>query len=136
MAGTNQLRVAAMVAALVLASALALLLGGALALFTTGAHPAHAQTAPPGDFVPGEILVKFEPGASGQEIAEANRRGGGQVEQTIPGIGVRVVDVPAGHEQSAVAAYERNPNVSYAELDGVTRLATYKPDDPLFGNQW
>ena len=121
-----------MVAALVLASAVALLAGGALAPF----HPAHAQT-PPEDFVPGEILVKFEPGASGQERAEAHRQNGGQVEEVIPDIGVRVVDVPVGQERSAAAAYERNPNVSFAEVNGVIRLADHgAPNDERVGKQW
>ena len=131
----NRLRVAVITAALVLGSAVALLAGGALALFTAGTHPADAQT-PPEDFVPGEVLVKFEPGATGQEIAEAHRRNGGQVEEVIPDIGVRVVDVPVGREQSSAAAYERNPNVSYAELNTIFRVAEHGTNDPRVGEQW
>jgi thermitase len=132
MAGTNPLRVAAVAAALVLASALALLAGGALAPF----HPANAQT-PPEDFVPGEVLVKFEPGATGQEIAAAHRQNDAEVEEVIPGIGVRVVDVPVGRERSALAAYERNPNVSFAEVNGVVRLADHgAPNDKRVHKQW
>jgi hypothetical protein len=41
------------------------------AFFTAGTHPAYAQT-PPGDFVPGEVLVKFEPGASGANLCSTN----------------------------------------------------------------
>jgi thermitase len=123
------------VAALVLAGGVALLVVGALGLFTAGTHPAHAQ-APPEGFVPGEILVKFEPGASGQEIAAAHRQNDGQVEQIIPDIGVRVVDVPVGREQSIAAAYERNPNVSYAEVNGIIRVADHPTNDPRVGEQW
>jgi thermitase len=123
----NRLRVAVITAALVL--------GSAVALFTAGTHPADAQT-PPEDFVPGEVLVKFEPGATGQEIAEAHRRNGGQVEEVIPGIGVRVVEVPLGREQSSAAAYERNPNVSYAELNTIFRVAEHGTNDPRVGEQW
>jgi thermitase len=123
------------VAALALAGVLALLVGGALALFTPGTHPAHAQT-PPERFVPGEVLVKFEPGASGQERAEAHRQNAGEVEEIIPDIGVRVVEVPVGREQSIVAAYERNPNVSYAEVNTIIRIADHPTDDPRVGQQW
>jgi thermitase len=122
-------------AVLVLASGVALLVG-ALALFTAGTHPAHAQ-GPPEGFVRGEVLVKFEPGASGQEIAEAHRQNSGQVEQIIPGIGVRVVDVPVGREQSIAAAYERNPDVRFAEVNGIIRVADHGvPNDPRVGEQW
>ena len=130
MDGRNRSRVAAIAAAL--AGAVALLAGGALAPLNS----AHAQT-PPEDFVPGEILVKFEPGATGQEIAETNRQNDAEVDEVIPGIGVRVVDVPVGRERSAVAAYERNPNVSYAELNGVVRPADHgDPHDALIDQQW
>jgi thermitase len=135
MAGTNRLRVAVMAAALVLGSAVALLASGALALFAAGTHPAYSQT-PPENFIPGEVLVKFDPGASGQEIAEAHRRNDGQVEEIIPDIGVRVVDVPVGRERSSVAAYERNPNVSYAELNTIFRVAEHGSNDPRVGEQW
>ncbi len=132
MAGTNRSRVAALAAALVLASALALLAGGVLA----PASSANAQTSPE-EVVPGEVLVRFEPGATGQERAEAHRQNGAEVEEIIPAIGVRVVDVPVGQERSAVAAYERNPNVSYAEVNGVVRLADHgDPHDERVGEQW
>jgi thermitase len=126
------LRITALAAALVLAGALALLAGGALARL----NPANAQ-APPEDFVPGEILVKFEPGATGQDISAAHRQNAAEVDEVIRGIGVQVLDVPVGQERSAVAAYERNPNVSYAELNGVVRLADHgAPNDPRADEQW
>jgi hypothetical protein len=125
-------------AALVLASAL--LVGGTL----FGAQPTRAQTWPPEDFVQGEILVKFEPGASGQAVAAANRRGGGQVERTIPGIGVRVVDVPAGHEQSAVAAAGNDHTNarfypaahSHVIAVGATNDRDAKPKFSDYGKKW
>ena len=132
MAGTTLMRITALAVALVLASAVALLVGGALAPL----HPAAAQT-PPADFVPGEVLVRFEPSATGQERAEAHRQNDAEVDEVIPDIGVRVVDVPVGRERSAVAAYERNPNVSYAEVNGILRLADHgAPNDPRVGEQW
>ena len=45
--------------------------------------------------------------------------------------------MPVGQERSAVAAYERNPNVSYAEVNGVVRLADHgDPHDERVGMQW
>ena len=95
--------------------------------------------APPnsveGDFVPGEILVKFEPGASGREVAEAHRQNGGQVEETIRGLGVQVVSVRSGQERAKVDAYNRNPNVKYAELNGIATVSR-DPDDPYDNTDW
>jgi thermitase len=95
---------------------------------------ASAQSAQ--DFVPGEVLVKFEPGASGQDIADIHRRVGGQVKEVIRGIDVRVVGVARGQEKTAVARYQQNPNVRYAELNGVDEAAATGPNDPSVGKQW
>ena len=92
--------------------------------------------AEPEEFAAGEALVKFEPGASGQAIAEAHRQNGGQVKETIPGIEVQVVGVPAGEERDSVARYRQNPNVRYAELNGVYEAVGSVPNDPKVGNQW
>jgi thermitase len=82
-----------------------------------------------GAFVPGEILVKFKPGSPAPARADAHRQNGGQVKETIRGIDVQVVGVPPGQERAQVAAYSRNPNVEYAELNGVATISQ-DPDDP------
>ena len=74
-------------------------------------------------FVRGEILVKFEPGTPERAKAEAHRQNGGQVDQTIRGLGVEVVNVPGGQERSKVDTYNRNPNVKYAELNGIATVS-------------
>jgi hypothetical protein len=48
---------------------------------------------------------------------EWNIGGGGRLLKTIPGIGVQVVEVPAGTVSAKVIAYVANPNVVYAEPD-------------------
>ncbi len=101
-----------------------------------GAQRPAENRAGPEDFAPGEVLVKFEPGASGQAIAEAHRQNGGQVKETIPGIGVQVVGVARAQEKTAVARYQQNPNVRYAELNGVYEAVGSVPNDPKVGNQW
>ncbi len=128
---------------LVLALALALLSTTANAASSFGtpdgefvdAH--HAPAAP--EFVPGEVLVKFRPGASGRAVADAHRRNGGSVRETIPGINVQVVQVPAGSEKTKVAAYGRNPNVLYAEINGYYRALSHGtgyPQDPRVDCQY
>lgn len=131
--------------------ALAIALGVSLAVLGFGPP----EPAGPPDYVPGEILVKFRPGAPGQAIADAHRQNGGQAKQTIQGIGVQVVGVPAGQEQAKAAAYAKNPNVEFAEVNGYyaavkrpTKTATptptatpepaptFVPNDPRVTNQW
>ena len=102
-----------------------------------GARRPAENPAGPEDFAPGEVLVKFEPGVSEQAVAEAHRQNGGQVKDTIPGIGVRVVGVARGQEKASVARYRQTPNVRYAELNGVYEAVGSVPNDPkVGGNQW
>ncbi len=119
--------------------ALAVTLAALLTLLSTGIDLAKAQPAPgeapPEGFVPGEILVKFKPGTRGQDIADTHRRNGGQEKEVIRGIDVRVVGVPAGQEQARVAAYERNPNVQFAEVNGLYQ-AVAATNDPDASKQW
>jgi len=90
-----------------------------LAGLNPAVSPTHAQTPP--NFVPGEILVKFKPGAPGDAIAAAHRQNGGQVKHVIRGIDVQVVEVSVVQEIGRAAAYQRNPNVQFAEVNGFYR---------------
>ena len=47
--------------------------------------PASAATGAGGDFVPGELLVKFRTGTRSADIADAHRTSGGRVERTVRG---------------------------------------------------
>jgi len=91
--------------------------------------------APMSDFWPEQILVKFKPNVTLPEAAQIHRQLGGQVKDTIPGIGVQVVKVPRGQEKAKVKAYSSNSRVEYAEPDFVAQ-ALGSPNDPWFGNQW
>src|SRR5215203_4217730 len=81
------------------------------------------------DFVRGEILVKFNTGVTNQEQAEIHRRNGGQLKETIRGIDVKVVKVPADREEDLVDRYNGTPKVEFAELNGIVTEAN-DPDDP------
>ncbi len=113
-------------------AAVAAVLTGILLAPQTG--PAQATD----EFVPGEVLVKFRPGAPDAEVAAAHRQAGGEPRETIPGIDVQAVRVPPGREHVAVEIYRRNPNVLFAEVNGFYSAvqATWTPNDPLFGQQW
>jgi thermitase len=84
------------------------------------------------------VLVKFAGGATPQQVADAHRRAGGQVEDRLPDLEVHVVRVPAGQERARAAAYNVQPGVEFAEVDGIYQALTQAayPNDPLFDQQW
>lgn len=67
---------------------------------------------------PERILVKVR---AGSDPAAVVGRYGGTIVQTIPGIEVQVVTVPAGTRQQAIDALNADPDVQYAEPDGEVR---------------
>jgi thermitase len=112
---------------------LVVLLASVLALVSVSSPlPGASATA---DAAPGEILVKFRPGTASHVAAAVHRQQGGQVLETLPGIGVQFVRVLPGREAATVAGYARNPNVLFAEPNGLYN-AVGVPDDPQVDAQW
>jgi thermitase len=111
----------------------------AVAILLISSFPTIVFAAPPDNPVPDfssqQILVKFKLGTSLPEVAQIHRQLGGQVKETIPGIGVQVVTVPKGQAMAKVKAYSSNAKVAYAEPDFLAE-ALGNPDDPWFANQW
>jgi len=68
-------------------------------------------------YAPDRVLVKFRPGTAASGKDKAHHQAGGKDLRVIPGIGVHVVEVPAGSVPDKVARYQKNPNVEYAEPD-------------------
>ena len=68
-------------------------------------------------YAPDRVLVRFRPGTAASETGKAHRKAGGKKLREIPGIGVHIVQVPAGTVQRKIASYQANPNVEYAEPD-------------------
>jgi thermitase len=75
--------------------------------------PPEAQHAP--RFAADRLLVSFRPGTPGAAIAAAHADAGAQVLQRFDAIGVQVVAIPSGTVDRLIEAYQRNPNVRYAE---------------------
>jgi thermitase len=96
--------------------------------------------APPEEeeYAPEEILVKFKDGASGTKKQEVHGKKGGRVKETIPAIDVQVVDVERGKEKAKAKEYKDDPNVEFAEVNGVYEaLQTISsPNDPEASKQW
>ncbi len=93
-----------------------------------------------GEFVPGQVIVRFQPGANRSEIAEANRARHGRdmrLERMV------VLEVAEGEELAVVNSLRRNPNVEFAEPDWVYRVgpcevaaACELPDGQFFHYKW
>ena len=108
-----------------------------LVLPATGAAGGSPSTsAPAGSFVPGEVLVRYQPGTTPAERAEVRGELDAEVESRPPiarlellGLGV---DSSVGE---AVSELEGRPEVAYAEPNFLYRSTTI-PDDPLFPSLW
>jgi len=86
--------------------------------------------------VPGEIIVKFNPGISDEVIAGINLRHSTSVISTSRFAGFKRLRIP-GRKSVAdmVEIYKRNPNVEYAEPNYIA-YAFSAPNDPLYAYQW
>jgi thermitase len=91
--------------------ALLLLLIVATALPAEARRPKRVGPA----FVDGQVLVGFQPGTPASARSDAHREAGGRVEKSLEQIGVDQVAVAAGTVAQSIAAYQRNPNVRFAE---------------------
>ena len=93
------------------------------------------------EFTPDQVLVSFHPGTPGHAIAAAHASVGGTVQKSIDGLGVHVVGVPDGTVLDRVAAYQKNPNVNYAQPNYIRPLITpiegsFAPNLDVFDEQW
>ncbi|HEX2128587.1 MAG TPA: S8 family serine peptidase [Solirubrobacterales bacterium] len=83
------------------------------------------------DYVPGEVVVKYEDDATAAQKSAAQRLGGVVERITgVRGVGAKLVSV-AGGVQAAVARLESSAAVEYAEPNYIYR-AQATPNDPLF----
>ncbi len=86
-------------------------------------------------FVPGEILVKFNPGVSEEVMERINDKHGTSALEISPW-GFMRLGIPRGRSiTDMVEVYSRNPNVEYAQPNSIAR-AVMTPTDPLYSLQW
>jgi len=100
------------------------------------------QTRPPvgspsgnGEFVPGEVLVKFKSDASPTSVQAALSAQDVRAVGEVPALGIQRLTVPEGQELAIIAALRRHPLVEYAEPNYIIR-AVLIPNDPYFSSQW
>jgi hypothetical protein len=80
--------------------------------FTAKAQPAIPNIP---KYVAHQVIVAFQPGTPASAIAEAHRQAGAAPMRSLEAIGAVVVNTGSRSVPAAVAAYQRNPNVRYAE---------------------
>ena len=86
-------------------------------------------------FVPGEILVKFNPGVSEEVIERTNGKHGVSILEISPW-GFMRLGIPRGRSiTDMVGVYSQNPNVEYAQPNSIAR-AVMTPNDSLYSLQW
>ena len=84
---------------------------------------------------PGSLIVRFEAGSTASDQAEAHRAASASDVQEMHLPRAFSIRVRPGDEERALAAYRAQPDVAYAELDGVIR-ADYIPNDTRFAELW
>ncbi|HKZ34722.1 MAG TPA: S8 family peptidase [Patescibacteria group bacterium] len=85
--------------------------------------------------VPGHVIVKFLESVGAPAIDQELRKHDAKVEKKLDRLGVLVLTVPLGREESIVSSLSRNPSVEYAEVDSLA-YALFTPNDPQFSKQW
>ena len=88
------------------------------------------------EFVPNEIIVKFKPGVSHENIKAINDRHGTSEIYTSPFAGFKRLRIPNGKTvPEMVEIFAKNPNVEYAEPNSNAYEFSI-PNDPLYSYQW
>jgi subtilisin family serine protease len=124
---------------------------GALLVAGTGSGPPLSAGADPsstllrkrvngnlhGDWVRGELLVKFRGGVRRSEARDVHAALGSRLRSRIRPFGVDVVKLPPGMSVvRAAAEYEADPLVEVAEPNLRRQLLQVPPNDPFFSDQW
>jgi len=93
------------------------------------------ESAPPGSYVSGRVLVIPRPGLPDAEMAKIAATHGGRARR-ITSTGLYIVDLPSGVSEEATArALAGHPHVKSAELD--RRIApSLSANDPYLGSEW
>ncbi|GIV78085.1 MAG: hypothetical protein KatS3mg050_2479 [Litorilinea sp.] len=112
-----------------------------VSLYQLAGLPVTRSQAPGPDYVPGELIIRFQPGVT-QAEAEAFYQEHGLVQKdnldedrTDDAVELRLAAVPGDITQELLAQLARDPRVVYAEPNYIIRLSK-TPDDPMFSQLW
>jgi serine protease len=97
------------------------------------ALPAGARAA---DYVPDEVIVRYEQGTGGGVAAQVAQDAGTEAVAPLPG-GSEQLQIEDGDSvRETIAELRQDPNVVYAVPNWRAHAAAEAPNDPDFGRQW
>ncbi len=109
-------------------------------VFLPGHEIGSAAEPPPGpraDFVPGELLVRFEPGLSAQSASRTLGAYGATRVRALYKSEVELWQVPTGEELALEERLSALPYVAYAEPNYLVHALDTVPNDPFYNShQW
>ncbi|MEO1373287.1 MAG: S8 family serine peptidase [Cyanobacteria bacterium J06635_10] len=89
------------------------------------------------EFVPGEVVLKFNSDFSRDEVAELQEKLGAEVKETIDNLGIQLWsisdDIPV---EEAVKFLSGDERVEFSEPNYIGSFEANIPSDPDFSNQW
>ncbi len=92
---------------------------------------------PGGDVTPGSIIVKFRAGAEPSAISASMRAVSGRAQVRPEFANFDIVEIPASADPEAVAAeLSTRPDVEYAQARYRVHPMQFRPNDPLYAQQW
>jgi subtilisin family serine protease len=95
------------------------------------------SAAPQARFVPGELIVRFKPGTAASERSALNSAQGARELRRLLVPRAFLLRLPNGRDvRAAGRAYERNPNVEFAEPNYIDAPVATTPNDPSFSQLW
>ena len=107
-----------------------------LLLLCTLAALALPAAAAAQDYVPGEVIVRYEGGTNPTAEAASERVVGTDTAQTLPS-GAEKLDIEDGDSvQETISELRRDRNVAYAVPNWKARAAAFVPNDPDIRLQW
>ena len=90
-----------------------------------------------GTFVPGELIVRFTPGAGRAAREQARRNAGTEVLEVLPLSGMQLLKITDGRGVGrAISALQSAAGVSYAQPNYVRTLKSTTPNDPDYKRLW
>ena len=103
------------------------------AILLTLLVPAAARAA---DYVPDEVIVRYEAGTGGGVAAQVAAEAGTEPAETLPGGSEQLVIDDGDSVRETIAELQNDPNVKYAVPNWRAHAAQVAPNDPEFRLQW
>jgi serine protease len=100
------------------------------------ALPVLAAPAEAADYVPGEVIVRYEDGTSRTVEAAVEQTTGTGTQAVLPGGSEQLAIRDGESVRETVAELREDPNVAYAVPNHVARAAQFIPNDPGVRKQW